>query len=73
MKTKLTITIDRELIPRAKRYARSRGVSLSQLIENALAAASGEQRTPFSTRWRGKFQPAKRTDARYRALSKKYA
>ena len=73
MKTKLTITIDRELVPRAKRYARSRGVSLSQLIENALVAASSEDRTPFSARWRGRFEPAEREDARYRALSKKYA
>jgi post-segregation antitoxin (ccd killing protein) len=73
MKTKLTITIDRELVPRAKKFARSRGVSLSQLIEDALQAASSVERTPFSRRWRGKFEPAEQGDARYRALSKKYA
>ena len=37
MKTKLTITVDPEVVPAAKRYARSQGVSLSSLIEGALA------------------------------------
>ena len=36
MKQKLTITVDAELLPLAKRYARSRGVSLSSLIEQSL-------------------------------------
>ena len=36
MRKKLTITVDEELVPRAKRFAQSRGVSLSQLIETAL-------------------------------------
>jgi post-segregation antitoxin (ccd killing protein) len=36
MKQKLTITVDGELVPMAKRYARSRGVSLSSLIETEL-------------------------------------
>ena len=33
MKQKLTITVDSKLLPIAKRYARSQGVSLSSLIE----------------------------------------
>lgn len=36
MKTKLTVTIDSELVPLAKKYANSQGVSLSSLIEQAL-------------------------------------
>jgi len=72
MKTKLTVTVDRDLLPRAKRFARSRGVSLSQLIENALRVASTGDGEPFSQRWRGKLRPANRGDARYRALAKKY-
>ena len=32
VKTKLTVTIDEELLPKAKDYARSRGVSPSQLM-----------------------------------------
>ncbi|MFQ5704561.1 MAG: DUF6364 family protein [Gemmatimonadales bacterium] len=72
MKTKLTVTIDRDLIPRAKRYARSRGVSLSHLIETALRKFSAGESPSFASRWRGKFQTAEHDDARYRALAKKY-
>ena len=38
MKTKLTLTIDNELIPKAKEHARQADLSLSQLIENNLRA-----------------------------------
>lgn len=72
MKAKLTVTIDEDLIPRAKRYARSRGVSLSQLIETSLRELDAAERPSFSQRWRGKFQPAERDDERYRQLAKKY-
>ncbi len=72
LKTKLTVTIDEDLVPRAKRHARSRGLSLSQLIENALREMSAGETASFSHRWRGKFRPAARADERYRALTKKY-
>jgi len=69
MKTKLTVTIDAELVPRAKQYARMHGVSLPQLIETALREACAEARPTFSQRWRGKFQAAKRGDERYQQQS----
>lgn len=73
MKQKLTITVDAELLPAAKRYARSRGVSLSSLIEQSLREMAGEDAPSFSSRWRGKFQAAERVDdPRYAALAKKY-
>lgn len=72
MKTKLTITIDAELLPKAKRYARSRGVSLSSFIEQSLKAVAGEDSPSFATRWRGQFKPAGRRDPRYDALVRKY-
>jgi post-segregation antitoxin (ccd killing protein) len=72
MKTKLTVTIDRELLPRAKRYAREKGVSLSSLIEDALRNLGEAGGTPFAERWRGRFVPADRDDERYRALADKY-
>ena len=73
MKHKLTITIDEELIPLAKRHARSKGVSLSALIEQSLREATASDELPFGTKWRGKFQPANRTgDPLYDALHKKY-
>ena len=73
MKQKLTITEDAELIPVAKRHARSRGVSLSSLIEQSLRKITGEDGPTFSSRWRGKFRAAERDDdPRYNALAKKY-
>ena len=73
MKQKLTITVDADLLPAAKRYARSRGVSLSSLIEQSLRELAGEDAPSFSSRWRGKFRPADRKDdPRYDALAKKY-
>lgn len=73
MKQKLTITVDADLLPIAKRYARSRGVSLSSLIEQSLREVAGEQAPSFASRWRGKFQAAQREDdPRYDALARKY-
>jgi Family of unknown function (DUF6364) len=72
MKTKLTITVDSGVLPKAKKYARSRGVSLSSLIEAALVGMAGEEGPSFATRWRGRFKAAERGDPRYGALAKKY-
>ena len=72
MKHKLTITVDAELIPVAKRYARSRGVSLSSLVEQSLREATSQESESFASRWRGQFRPADRDDPRYDALAKKY-
>ena len=73
MKQKLTITVDAELLPVAKRYARSRGVSLSSLIEQSLREMAGENTPTFASRWRGKFRAAEREgDPRYDALARKY-
>ena len=72
MKRKLTITIDEEILPRAKRYARTRGVSLSSLIEEALRELAGEEAPSFVERWRGRFEPAGKDDDRFRALAEKY-
>ncbi len=72
MKQKLTVTVDGELVPKAKRYARSRGISLSSLIEAELRElVSGEGRS-FASQWRGEFEPAGREDPRYEALARKY-
>ncbi len=72
MKQKLSITVDAGLIPVAKRYARSQGVSLSSLIEESLREITQEAAEIFSHRWRGKFQEAERGDPRYEALARKY-
>ena len=72
MKQKLTVTVDAELLPLAKRYARSRGVSLSSLIEQSLRAVAGEDTPTFASRWRGRLRAARRDEPRYEALAKKY-
>ena len=73
MKQKLTITVDAELLPKAKRYARSRGVSLSSLVEQSLRDMADENTDSFASRWRGKFRAAERKDdPRYDALAEKY-
>ena len=72
MKQKLTITVEAELVPIAKRFARSQGVSLSSLIEQSLRELAGDSAPSFASRWRGKFDAAERDDPRYNALAKKY-
>ena len=72
MKTKLTLTIDEELIPRAKEIARSRDVSLSHLVESGLRALVKREERTFASRWIGKFEPADRDDPRYDSLAEKY-
>ena len=72
MKIKITLTIDEELLPKAKKYARMQGVSLSGLVENSLRNLTTPARASFSSRWRGRFEAADREDTRYRELAKKY-
>ena len=60
MKQKLTITVDPEVLVAAKRFARSRGVSLSSLIERALRDRAAVGEPSFAARWRGRFRPANR-------------
>ena len=43
MNTKLTLTIEQSVIEKAKRYARNRERSLSDLIENYLKALTNEE------------------------------
>ena len=72
MKTKLTITIDEDLIPVAKEHARSQRQSLSGIIEAALRALTSSEKGTFARRWRGRFRPSKRKGDRYDSLAKKY-
>ena len=50
-KTKLTVTIDSEVLPRAKDYARRYGVSLSSVIEQILRDAVDTDAPPEGTSW----------------------
>lgn len=50
-KTKLTVTIDSDVLPRAKEYARARGVSLSSIIEDVLREALAAEPSQEGTSW----------------------
>jgi hypothetical protein len=71
MKAKLTVTIDEDLIPRAKRHAKAHGTSLSGLIEDALRSAT-EEEEDFVKKWRGRFRASDVDEPRYRYLKEKY-
>jgi len=75
MKKKLTITVDADVLPLAKRYAKSKGVSLSSLVEQALREMTNEQELTFVDKWRGRMKPMSDEEidsARYEYLSRKY-
>ena len=72
MKRKLTISLDDALVARAERHARSRGLSLSSLIESVLRESLAADAPTVADRWRGRFRPAQRNDPRYQALARKY-
>lgn len=72
MKTKLNLTIDEELIPISKEYAKSEGVSLSRLVENLLRKVTQKQQNTFSEKWQGQFKEAEKEGERYRKLKKRF-
>jgi len=64
MNKKLTLTIDKDVIRKAKKYSKSEGKSLSELVENFLKAASESEKrstksglhTPLTHSMRGSFK-----------------
>ncbi|HCE46245.1 MAG TPA: hypothetical protein DET40_22090 [Lentisphaeria bacterium] len=72
MKNKLTVAIDKDLIPKAKAYARMHGTSLSEIIEKTFRRLPGRKGASFSGRWRGKFTLVRKDEVRFRKLAEKY-
>jgi hypothetical protein len=76
-KTKLTLTVDSNVVARAKRYAKQRGVSVSQIVEAYLAAvseppsAAADEATPILRSVRGILKHADLSDYK-RHLSAKH-
>ena len=62
MNTKLTLTIERDIIRKAKKYARQKGRSLSDIIENYLKVITKDtpdtdiKITPLTKSLRGTFK-----------------
>ena len=73
---KLTLSVDAEVVARAKRYARAQGTSVSGLVEKLLdlAAAPSNNRlgaAPILERLRGSLKRGARRDY-HRYLEQKY-
>jgi len=81
MNTKLTLTIEQKLIEKAKKYAKSKGRSLSDIVENYLKVIIHEEpldevvSTPITSALKGSFKASKDfnyKDELVKGLSKKY-
>ena len=81
MNTKLTLTIEQSLIDKAKRYAKGKGRSLSDIVENYLKVIIKEENakvidpTPIASSLRGAFKAPKSFDYKEelsKGLSEKY-
>lgn len=71
MKEKLTLTVDRAAIARAKAFAKKQRTSLSQIVENQFKQLGVES---FVDKWRGQFKEPSPdpSDPRLTYLRKKY-
>jgi macrodomain Ter protein organizer (MatP/YcbG family) len=80
MNTKLTLTIEQAIIERAKSYAKEKGRSLSDIIENYLKVITKEEKieeelSPLIKSLRGSFKTPKSFDYKKelsKGLSEKY-
>ena len=81
MNTKLTLTIEHTLIDKAKKYAKDKGRSLSDIIENYLKVMIKDDNikvidsTPIASSLRGAFKAPKDFDYKKelsKGLSEKY-
>lgn len=77
MKERITVTVERGLVLKAKKLAHQRGSSLSGLVETSLQAslvAEKESAGSFVERWAGKFsvREDESNDPRLKALKFKY-
>lgn len=81
MNTKLTLTIEQAVIEKAKQYAKGKGRSLSDIVENYFKAITKEEdmekvtSTPITDSLRGSFKAPKDFDYKEelkKALTDKY-
>lgn len=81
MSTKLTLTIEESVIENAKQYARQKGTSLSNMVENYLKVVANEsvceepELSPIVKSMKGAFKAPEDFDYKEelsKSLSKKY-
>jgi predicted DNA-binding ribbon-helix-helix protein len=69
--TKITITLDPDFFLEVQEYARSRGLSLTQLVEESLEERLKNDES-FVQRWKEAVEPARQEANRYRRLVRRY-
>ena len=72
MKIRLNLTIDEDLIPKTKKYAKSHGISLSQLVEDLLRDTTLKEKSSFSSKWKGQFKLVEKDESRYKKMKERY-
>jgi hypothetical protein len=73
MKTKLTLSVDKELVAFGKAYAKRTGTSLSKFLEDALEEVRARDGQTFYEKWAGKLVPrSDADDPKLEYLLKKY-
>lgn len=72
MKTKLNLTIDEELIPRSRIFARKQGKSISQIVEELLRKHISKEEKTFSEKWKGSLSLKYKDDERFKKLKERY-
>lgn len=55
MNAKLTLSLDKEIIEQAKEYAKAKGISVSQMVENFLKISTNPK--PTSEDWQKELSP----------------
>jgi hypothetical protein len=73
--SKLTLSVEKSVVSRAKRYAKEQGVSISEMVETYLAAVVAPPRpiprnTPILNSLRGSLKKADLEDYRSHLVSK---
>ncbi len=75
MKIRITLTLDPAVSHLAKQQAKTRGTSVSGLVEQLLRQEISQEppdQVPFAVRWAGKAKMSGRSDQRTRRLRQKY-
>ena len=72
MKTKLNLTIDEDLVPKTKAFARKKGMSVSELVEEYLKKITDQPSLSFSEKWCGKFTISEKKRPRFEKLKDRY-
>ncbi|MCB1237394.1 MAG: hypothetical protein KDM91_20180 [Verrucomicrobiae bacterium] len=72
MKTKLTLTVEKELIQQAKKIADAQETSVSSLVEGFLSGLILKRQQSFSQKWRGEFKQAPQGNGRSSLLASRH-